>query len=123
MTIQQCRYILKVAECGSLNEAAKQLFVAQSSLSVSIKSLENELNIKIFERAANGVYLTEEGTEFIRYARQTVEQNDFILNRYAEISLAVIFILQHSITILLPMFSQKCLMPQMNSATNFPCER
>ncbi len=84
MTIQQCKYILKIAECGSLNEAAKQLFVAQSSLSVSVKLLEKELNIKIFERSGNGVYLTDEGTEFARYARQITEQNDFILNRYAE---------------------------------------
>ena len=60
MTIQQCRYILKIAECGSFNEAARQLFVAQSSLSVSVKSLEQELNIKIFERSGNGVYLTDE---------------------------------------------------------------
>lgn len=83
MTIQQCKYVLKIAECGSLNEAAKQLFVAQSSLSVSVKVLEQELNIKIFERLGNGVYLTEAGTEFIQYARQLVEQNDFIMDRYA----------------------------------------
>lgn len=84
MTIQQCKYILKIAECGSLNEAAKQLFVAQSSLSVSVKSLEQELNIKIFERLGNGVYLTESGAEFVRYARQLTEQSDFIINRYAD---------------------------------------
>lgn len=84
MTIQQCKYILKIAECGSLNEAAKQLFVAQSSLSVCVKSLEQELNIKIFERAGNGVCLTEEGTEFVQYARQISEQNDFIINRYTQ---------------------------------------
>ena len=65
-----------------LNEAAKQLFVAQSSLSVSVKALEQELNIKIFERVGSGVYLTEEGTEFVKYARQIAEQNDFIMNRY-----------------------------------------
>ena len=80
MTIQQCKYILKIAECGSLNEAAKQLFVAQSSLSVCVKSLEQELNIKIFERSGNGVYLTETGTEFVQYAHQICEQNDFIIN-------------------------------------------
>lgn len=82
MTIQQCKYILKVLECGSFNEAAKQLFVAQSSLSVSVKTLEQELNIKIFERSLGGVYLTEEGTEFVRYARQFVELNDFVTGRY-----------------------------------------
>jgi len=84
MTIQQCKYILKIAECGSFNEAAKQLFIAQSSLSVCVKSLENELNIKIFERAGNGVCLTETGAEFVQYARQISEQNDFIINRYTE---------------------------------------
>ncbi len=83
MTIQQCKYVLKIAECGSLNEAAKQLFVAQSSLSVSVKSLEQELNIKIFERAGNGISLTEDGAEFVRYAKQLTQQNDFIVNRYS----------------------------------------
>ena len=82
MTIQQCKYVLKVLEYGSFNEAAKQLFVAQSSLSVSVKTLEQELNIKIFERSLGGVYLTEEGTEFVRYARQFVELNDFVSGRY-----------------------------------------
>lgn len=84
MTVQQCKYILKIAECGSFNEAAKQLFVAQSSLSVSIKSLETELNIKIFERSGNGVFLTDDGMEFVNYARQLVEQSEFIINRYTE---------------------------------------
>jgi len=82
MTITQCKYVLKIAECGSFNEAAKQLFVAQSSLSVSIRQLEQEFDIKIFERSGNGVYLTEEGAEFVRYVRQIAEQNDFIVNRY-----------------------------------------
>ena len=44
MTIQQCNYVLTIAKAGSFNEAAKQLFIAQSTLSLSIKSLENELN-------------------------------------------------------------------------------
>ena len=83
MTIQQCVYVLKIAEYGSFNEAARQLFVAQSGLSVSVRSLEQELNIKIFERSGNGVYLTDAGAEFVRYARQLVQQNDFILSRYA----------------------------------------
>ena len=83
MTIQQCIYVLEIAKTGSFNEAAKQLFVAQSSLSVSIKSLEQELNIQIFNRVANGVYLTEDGAEFVRYARQLVEQSDFIIKHFA----------------------------------------
>ena len=73
MTIQQCRYVLAIAKCGSFSKAAKQLFVAQSSLSIGVKSLENELNIQIFTRSGNGVYLTDEGAEFIRYAQQVCQ--------------------------------------------------
>ena len=82
MTIQQCKYILAVAKTGSFTEAAKQLFIAQSSLSVSIKSLEQELEIKIFERSGNGVYLTDDGAEFVKYATQICENSDFIVDRY-----------------------------------------
>ena len=82
MTIQQCKYVLTVANTGSFNEAAKQLFIAQSSLSISIKSLEQELDIKIFERSGNGVYLTDEGAEFVKYATQICENDDFVAQRY-----------------------------------------
>ena len=83
MTLQQCLYVLEIARLGSFNEAAKQLFVAQSSLSVSVKALEQELNIQIFNRVANGVYLTERGAEFVRYARQLVEQSDFVVKYFS----------------------------------------
>ena len=82
MTIQQCKYVIGIAKCGSFNEAAKQLYVAQSSLSSSVKALEEELGIVIFERSSNGVYLTDDGSEFIRYATQITEQSDFVSERY-----------------------------------------
>lgn len=82
MTIQQCKYILEIAKTGSFNEAARQLFVAQSALSSSVKLLENELNIKIFERSKNGVFLTDDGAEFVRYAEELAEQEKFITERY-----------------------------------------
>lgn len=82
MTIQQCKYVLEVAKSGSFNQASRQLYIAQSSLSNSIKLLEKELGIVIFERSNNGVYLTKEGSEFVRYASQLIEQSDFIVNRY-----------------------------------------
>ena len=84
MTIQQCKYVLEIAKTGSFSEAAKQLFIAQSSLSISIKSLEQEFNIKIFERSGNGVYLTDEGAEFVKYATQICENNDLITERYSD---------------------------------------
>ena len=82
MTIQQCKYVLKIAKTGSFSEAAKQLFIAQSSLSISVKQLEQELDIKIFERSGKGVYLTNEGEEFVNYAVHICESHDFITDRY-----------------------------------------
>ena len=82
MTIQQCKYVLEILKKGSFNEAAKTLYIAQSSLSAGVKALESELNIKIFERSNNGVCLTSDGAEFVRYASQIIEQNDFILAKY-----------------------------------------
>lgn len=82
MTIQQCRYVLEIAKTGSFNEAAKQLFVAQSSLSVGVKALERELGIKIFERSSNGVYLTDDGAEFARYARQITSSEEMACTRF-----------------------------------------
>lgn len=84
MTIQQCKYVLMIAQCGSFNKAAKQMFVAQSSLSVGVKTLEKELNIKIFVRSGTGIVLTEEGREFIDYAKPLVHQSELILTRYAK---------------------------------------
>lgn len=83
MTIQQCKYVLEIAKAGSFSEAAKQLFIAQSSLSISIKSLEQELNIRIFERSGNGVYLTDDGAEFVKYATEICENSDFVAERYS----------------------------------------
>ena len=82
MTIQQCKYVLEIARLGSFNEASKQLFVAQSGLSSSVKQLEKELGIKIFVRSKNGVCLSSDGAEFVRYAEQLVERSDFIQERY-----------------------------------------
>ncbi len=82
MTIQQCIYVLEIHDTGSFSEAARKLFVAQSSLSTSVKCLEDELGIKIFERSKNGAVLTVDGAEFIRYAAEIVSKNEFVINRY-----------------------------------------
>ena len=86
MTIQQCIYVMEIHGTGSFSEAARKLFVAQSSLSSSIRQLEEELGIKIFERSKNGAVLTVEGAEFVRYAAELVAKNDFILDRYRNAS-------------------------------------
>lgn len=82
MTLQQCIYVIEIHNTGSFSEASRKLFVAQSSLSNSVKLLECELGIKIFERSKNGAVLTVEGSEFVRYAAEMISKNDFIINRY-----------------------------------------
>ncbi len=82
MTITQLRYVISVAEAGSMNEASRILFVSQPSLSASIHELEEEIGIDIFFRTSRGVSVTPEGEEFIGYARQVIEQYKLIEGRY-----------------------------------------
>jgi len=82
MTLQQLKYIIKIVECGSITEAAKQLFITQPSLSAAVKELEKELGIEIFNRTTKGVSLTIDGTEFLSYARQIIEQTELMEERY-----------------------------------------
>lgn len=83
MNLQQLRYIIAIAESGSMNSVAKTHFIAQSSLSVAVKDLEQELGITIFTRTSKGIRVTREGVEFLGYARQVVEQADLLQSRYA----------------------------------------
>ena len=82
MTLQQLRYIIEVANQGSINEAAKKLFITQPSLSNAIKDIENEFGIEIFQRTNKGINLSQEGVEFLSYARQVIEQAELLETRY-----------------------------------------
>ena len=82
MTLTQLRYVIEIANSSSMNEAAKNLFVSQPSLSGSIRELENEIGITIFIRSNRGVQLTPEGTDFLGYARQVVEQYELMETKY-----------------------------------------
>ncbi|MCI6872221.1 MAG: LysR family transcriptional regulator [Streptococcus hyointestinalis] len=82
MRIQQLHYIIKIVETGSMNEAAKQLFITQPSLSNAVRDLEREMGIDIFNRNPKGITLTKDGVEFLSYARQVVEQTALLEERY-----------------------------------------
>ncbi len=84
MTLQQLRYALTIADCGSMNEAAKQLFISQPSLSETMKELENEIGLEIFLRSNRGIVITPEGEEFLGYARQVTEQYELLQTKYIE---------------------------------------
>jgi len=82
MTLQQMKYIIAIVNCGSITEAAKQLFISQPSLSNAVKDIEKETGIEIFQRSVRGITLTPDGTEFLSYARQVVEQAELMEKRY-----------------------------------------
>lgn len=82
MTLNQLKYIIEIADTGSMTTAANNLFIAQPSLSKAVASLEKEMGITIFARSNRGVYLTEEGTRFLSYARQITEQTELLENEY-----------------------------------------
>ena len=82
MKLQQLIYAVKVAECGSITEASRKLFVSQPSITAAISDLEKEMDVRIFDRTNKGVTVSEEGETFLGYARQVLEQADLLESRY-----------------------------------------
>lgn len=82
MTLAQLRYAITVANSNSMNEAARNLFISQPSLSSAIRELEEEIGIELFRRTNRGISVTPEGEEFLGYARQVVEQYELIEAKY-----------------------------------------
>ena len=82
MNILQMKYVLEVASAPSIREASTRLFISQPALSSSIRELEEELGIIIFDRSNKGISLTDEGREFVTYAQRVVGQYEILENRY-----------------------------------------
>lgn len=84
MTLQQLHYALTIAETGSMNKAAQILYIAQPSLTSSVQELERELGITIFHRSGRGVSPTNDGTEFLLYARELYQQYEGLMEKYGK---------------------------------------
>ena len=82
MTILQLKYVIALANARSMREAASRLYISQPALSSTIRELEEELNIQIFDRNNKGVNITAEGLELLTYAKQAVSQYEVIEDRY-----------------------------------------
>lgn len=78
MNILHMKYAVEVARLGSLSKASEALLIAQPNISRSIKELEADLGITIFNRSAKGMFLTPEGEEFIGYAQGILKQIDHV---------------------------------------------
>lgn len=72
MNIQYLKYVVEVDKMGSINKAAKNLYMGQPNLSAAIKELEKDLGISIFYRSKKGVFLTKEGEKFLVYAKKII---------------------------------------------------
>ena len=82
MNIQQIRYVLEVADSSSMREASTRLFITQPALSASIRDLEEELGVQLFERTNKGITLTDAGREFVIDAKRAVGQYEILEERY-----------------------------------------
>ena len=82
MTLQQLKYADAIADCGSISEAARRVFVTQPTLTESVRLLEEELRIAIFNRSSRGVSVTREGEEFLASARQILDDAARIQEKY-----------------------------------------
>ena len=82
MTILQLKYVVALSTSSSMREASGKLYVSQPALSATIRDLEEEIGIRIFERTNKGIKLTEEGNEFLGFAKQAVSQYEFVEQKY-----------------------------------------
>ena len=82
MTLQQLKYAVAVADTLNITEASKRVFISQPSLTAAIHELEEEMCVTIFNRSNKGVTITNEGDEFLSYARQVLEQASLLEDRY-----------------------------------------
>lgn len=77
MTLQQLSYLIKVAECGNITEAAEQLYISQPSLSTAISNLEKEMGVTAFIRTKKGVIVTHEGERTIVVCKNVIRAGGY----------------------------------------------
>ena len=82
MNIQYLKYVIEVDKTGSINKAAKNLYMGQPNLSAAIKELEKELGISIFYRSKKGVFATKEGEKFLFHAKKIISQVNELKSLY-----------------------------------------
>ncbi len=82
MTFKQLEYIVEIYNTGSMNRAARKLYVSQTAISSSVKLLEDELGVKLFQRTTHGIKYTDEGIRFVSYASSLLSEKERIESMY-----------------------------------------
>ena len=98
MTLQQIKYVITIADTGSMNRSAKLLFVSQPSLTSAVRELEREIGITIFLRTSKGVVPTNEGSDFIIRARQIYQQYELLTDTLHRAAISADSAFPHSTT-------------------------
>lgn len=82
MKIEHLCYLQEIAKCKSITAAAKRLYVGQTTLSAIVKSIEDELDVRIFRRVPSGVVPTEDGLKILDLAKEIIDRYNEMLNCY-----------------------------------------
>jgi len=115
MELRQLKYFVRSAELQNFSQAAKDLFITQSTLSQQIKQLEDELDIRLFDRKGKRVFLTEAGQTFLPYAKQTLSDAAYGIQRLKDLQniktgslkIGVTYSLSHMLTNTVTEFSRQ----------------
>lgn len=78
MNLTKLKYIVEIADCGSITQAAKKLYISQPYLSKVVADFEKQINKQIFVRNANGLKLTDEGHKVYLLAQSIISQMDLL---------------------------------------------
>lgn len=84
LTLQKMRYLVTVAEVGSVTGAAKALFVSQPSLTKTIHEIEDEVGFLVFKRTGRGITTTQKGEELLAYIRQVLDQANLLSEKFLQ---------------------------------------
>ncbi|MCR5202459.1 MAG: LysR family transcriptional regulator [Lachnospiraceae bacterium] len=82
MTITQLKYVLEISKSSSIREAATKLYISQPALSASIRELEEEIGVLLFDRSNKGISITDEGREFLNYVKKFIGQYEILEDRF-----------------------------------------
>lgn len=116
MRLLQLRYFLGVCNCGSAAKAAEALHISQSTISLSIKDLEQEFRLRLFIRTPRGMELTEEGRVLLRYAQRIVTDAD-----EAEAELHAMGGSYGTIHVAIPPIASSSIWPELSGAVRRIC--
>lgn len=85
MDARQCKYLVKIADCGSISKAAEELYISQSGLNQQLFRIERAIGATIFDRTTHSLKTTEAGEAVLRYARDTLRREDRMLSEVRDI--------------------------------------